>query len=95
MIENATVAVNGTAVQVSTNTLSPNGDEIGPHTVVVQVPSDEAAVVLGAFGVTVENGIVVSPGQSIVVDLGRNERLYALAVSAPSNIRVMRHGVNA
>lgn len=39
--------------------------------------------------------VLTGGGQVITADLGRNEYLYARAVTGTSNVRVMRHGVNA
>ena len=95
MIESAAITLTTAPVVVSTTQFDPNGDGITAHTVTVQVPQTEGAVVVGGYGVTEATGLVVAPGQVITADLGRNEYLYARAVTGTSDVRVMRHGVNA
>ncbi len=94
MIESAAVTLTTAPSLVSSSQLDPSGDDVAPHTVTVQVPQNQTAVVVGAAGVTTSTGLLISPGQVLTLDLDRNERLYARTIAGESTIRVLRNGVN-
>ena len=94
-VEQANVVIGSSIVLLSTTTVAPNGNEIAPHTVTVQMPSDAAGAVLVGTSEVADDayGFRLMAGQTISIDLGRNERLYAVAEDAEVAVSVLRTSV--
>jgi hypothetical protein len=81
-----------TSAQVSVTAATILADRAtGPNSIVVKNPSTStASVYVGPSGVATNTGLELAPGESVGLDLGLNDQLYAIAASGTQTVHTLR-----